>query len=779
MYHEDLSDLIAESIFSLELPGVLEEVAVHALSAPGKEEVLAAQPDGDMERVAERLRLVTEFREMVGVSGVLGLSGLIPLEGVLSRLETASAVLEAEEILAVADTIVIAGAVQDRLASLDDRYGLLKAQAEEIIPLRNLRSRIKSVFDEHGLIRSSASRRLTEIHDRARSVRETIRKRLERVIEDRDLARVVQEDYVTMRNDRYVILLRPEFKGLLDGIVHDHSRSGASVYVEPFHVVELNNQIASMMDEEREEIRRIFVELTQEIRHASGEVAQTYAALRWLDSFQARALYAAETNGVAPVLVEQGFRLMGARHPLLSADEVVPMDVIQSPTTSATIISGANMGGKTVALKIAGIFPLMTRCGILVPAREGTELQPFARIMADIGEEQDIRGRVSSFSGHMLRMKAILEDAGPGDLVLLDELGGATDPDEGSALAMAIVDELMEKGARTVITTHLTHLKAYALSKPGVRNVSVEFHPQTLKPTFRLLYDLPGESHAIATAERIGLPAKVMDRARSYVDKAAGGGSRLIANLREKLADIERLRSELERKQRNLDEELEKVRLERERAVEEFRKEAQEMMKRADKQIVDLQQSLKSGKIRTGPKPQTILAQIKQDVVATLGRPLEKRLDLPEIGSRVKVKTLGREGTVKDILDKSRVEIAMGGLTVRAEVEDLMIIKHGPEKKSASKNEQVGVDMSSASPRWEVNVIGFRVDEALPVVEKALDEALLGGLPSVTIIHGKGTGRLKKAIWEYLTGHSLVKDFHAGEARFGGEGVTVVELATE
>jgi DNA mismatch repair protein MutS2 len=779
MHHEDLSDLVAESIISLELPGVLEEVGAHALSAPGREEVLAAQPDDDTERVVERLRLVTQFKEVIGLSGVLGLGGLVPLEGVLARLAPPSAVLEAEEILAVADTVEVAGAVRDRLANLDDRYDLLRAQAQEIIPLHYLGSRIRSVFDEHGLVRPTASRRLMEIHDRARSVRENIRKRLERVIEDRDLARIVQEDYVTMRNDRYVILLRPEFKGLLDGIVHDHSRSGASVYVEPFHVVELNNQIASMMDEEREEIRRIFVELTQEIRASSSELAQTYAALRWLDAFQARALYAAETNAIAPILAEQGFRLMAARHPLLPVSEVVPMDVIQSPSTFATIISGANMGGKTVALKIAGLFPLMTRCGILLPAQEGTEVQPFARIMADIGEEQDIRGRVSSFSGHMLRMKSILEEAGPGDLVLLDELGGATDPDEGSALAMSIVDELMEKGARIVVTTHLTHLKAYALSKPGVRNVSVEFHPQTLKPTFRLLYDLPGESHAIATAERIGLPARVMDRARSYVDKAAGGGSRLIENLREKLADVERLQSELEHERRNLDEQLQAVRAEREVAAEEFRREAREMMKRAEKQIADIQQSLKSGKMKTGPKPQAVLAQVKQDIVTTLGRPLEKRLDLPEIGSRVKVKTLGKEGVVKDILDKSRVEIAMGALTVRADVEDLVIVKRGPGKKIASKIEHVGVDMSSAGPRWEVNVIGFRVEEALPVVEKALDEALLAGLGSVSVIHGKGTGRLKKAIWEYLTGHALVKDFRTEETRFGGEGVTVVQLVTE
>lgn len=437
------------------------------------------------------------------------------------------------------------------------------------------------------------------------------------------------------------------------------------------------------------------------------------------------------------------------------------------------------MGGKTVALKIAGLFPLMTRCGILLPAREGTEIRPFGRIMADIGEEQDIKGRVSSFSGHMLRMKTILENAGPGDLVLLDELGGATDPDEGSALAMAIVDTLMEQNVRTVVTTHLTHLKAYALSKPGVKNVSVEFHPHTLKPTFHLLYDLPGESHAIATAERIGLPARVMDRARSYVDKAAGGGSRLITGLREKLADMERLQADLEDKRRILDEQVEEARLRKETAVEEFRQEAHELMKRAEKEIHDLQQSLKSGKVKTGSQPQAVLAQVKESIVRTLGTPLAKKIHVPEVGSRVRLTVLGKEGTVKHVLDRGRVEVAMGSLTVIADSDDLVVLNPTPAKKSASKMGQVGVDIPSANPRWEVNVIGFRVEDALPVVEKALDEALLAGLPSLTVIHGKGTGRLKRAVWEYLTGHSLVKDFHAAEARFGGEGVTEVELVSE
>jgi len=441
--------------------------------------------------------------------------------------------------------------------------------------LSALRNRIARVLDERGMVRSSASPRLAEIHERASVVRGRILKRLDKIVKDQDLSRIVQEDYVTLRNDRYVILLRPEFKGLLDGIIHDHSRSGASVYVEPFNVVELNNQVAGISDEEREEIRRIFKELTGEIRDSLDALRQDYEALAELDAEQARALYAIATSSIVPELIDNGFRILGGRHPLLLAggtDSVVPMDVFQVNSTRTTVISGANMGGKTVALKIAGLFPLMVRTGIMVPAREGTQIQPFERIMADIGEDQDIRNRVSSFSGHMLRIKAIIDDVRPGDLVLLDELGGATDPEEGSALAMAILDELAERGARVLVTTHLTHLKAYGLSRPQVKNVSVEFHPVTLKPTFRLLYDLPGESHAIETAERIGLAPHVIAAARKYGDAAAGGSSSLLQSLREKMSEVEAQSRRLEETQRTVDAELAEIRTNRENSVESFAK---------------------------------------------------------------------------------------------------------------------------------------------------------------------------------------------------------------
>ncbi len=782
MSDESVFDVVSESLISLELPAVLDEIAIHALSQPGKAAVLSSFPEHEADRVKFSLDVVTELREMVSLDGPLGLASLLPMEGIMARLDNPAAVLDAEEILSTADLLATARHVQNRLLRLEERFELLRQESLKISGAPLLEDHIRSVFDENGVVRPTASPRLKEIHERTNAMRERIHKRLDAIIRDRDLARVVQEDYITLRNDRYVILLRPEFKGLLDGIVHDHSHSGASVYVEPLHVVDLNNQVASLMDEEREEIYRIFVELTEEIRSERGIILEDYRILAWLDAFQARALYAVATSSVSPVLVSEGFRIIGARHPLLLAGgetEVVPMDLIQDPATKATVVSGPNMGGKTVALKIAGLFPLMARCGVLLPAREGTEIQLFTRIMVDIGDEQDIKGRISSFSGHMLRIKAIVDSASRGDLVLLDELGGATDPEEGSALAMAVMDELISRGAQVLVTTHLTHLKAYALSRRDVNNVSVEFHPTTLAPTFRLLYNLPGESHAIVTAERIGLAPSVVNAARRYADKAAGGSSKLIEGLRQQLAEVENLRRDLAAKRQDLQVELDTVMSKKDSIVEEFRKEARGVIRNAEKQIADLMQSLKVRRTKIAVNPRDTLGRIKEEIVSKLGAPLEKPVALPQVGSRVTLKSLGREGKVKAVLDRGKVEIGIGSLTVRADADDLIVLDQSNIENSSSKKEQVRIDIPRVSPRWELNVIGLRVDEALPIVEKALDEAVLGGLPSLNIIHGKGTGRLKKAVWEYLSGHALVKGFRPGDIRMGGDGVTVVELVFE
>ncbi len=777
-----LDDILEATYESLELPGVLEELARHAQTLPAKECILNTIPKVDLHQIESELDMVVQFVEFVRLEDSLGFLGLIDFFGLFQSLDLPTTVLEVEELLAIKDFADVCESVKRRLSRLDDRLFRLKSPGAALFDLGKLKSTINRVFDETGNIKPNASPELIRINDETRSVRNRIIKRLEQTVNDRDLSRVIQEDYVTLRNDRYVILLRPEFKALLDGIVHDSSRSGASVYVEPLGVVDLNNRVAALADEYRDEIRKIFQRLTQEVRSELDELKENYDILVRLDSFQARALYALATKSVLPELVSDGFRLLQARHPLLlsvSEADTVPMDIIQDEETKATIISGANMGGKTVALKMAGLFPLMTRCSMMIPAREGSKVNPFSRIMADIGDDQNIRGRVSSFSGHMSRIKGIFESVEKGNLVLLDELGGATDPEEGAALAMAIVDELIRIGARVVVTTHLTQLKSYALAKPELKNVSAEFHPETLKPTYRLLYDLPGESHAISTAERIGLPERVLTAARVYADKSAGGSSRLLAELKVKLDEAHNLNVELTRKKDQLDSQLHELSATRDSITQEYVREAREVVRSAEKQLSDLQKSLKAGTLKSPREIKDAVYFIKQDISERLNAPLEISSKVYERGDLVRIKSLRREGRIKTAPERGKLEIAVGKLTFRADPEDVELIQKATAEKNTSKKSVLGVEIPLASPKWEVNVIGMRAEEALPVIEKAIDDAMLGGLGSMRIIHGKGTGRFKTAVSEYLAKQSCIKAFHSGTSQEGGAGVTIIDLIPE
>jgi len=777
-----MSDVVIDSIKALELPGVLEEVSAHARSMPGKLRVLNSFPMTDSSIIAKKLKMALEMKEVLNLNGDFSFSGLVPLEGVFEKLSGLSSVLDPEEILAIRDLLAVSSTVKRKIEDLEERFELIKLYFDRLMSLGQLKAVLKRSLDENGAVKPNASPELIRISDEISALRGRIHKRLDKIVRDRELARVVQEDYVTVRNDRYVILLRPEFKGLMNGIVHDHSRSGSSVYVEPFDVVEKNNRMASLADEERDAILQVYRKLSEEIRASLEHLIGNFEALSELDAYQAKAEYAIKTDCNSPELSEDGFRIIGARHPLLlAADDVnvVPMDVIQDSDTLVTIISGPNMGGKTVALKIAGLFPLMTACGLLTPAKEGTKIGIFSRIMVDIGDEQDIRGRVSSFSGHLVRIKTILELVQAGDLVLLDELGGFTDPDEGAALAMAIIDELKSKQAHVVVTTHLTQLKAYALSTSRTKNVSVEFHPATLKPTFRLLYDLPGESHAITTAETMGLPPNVIMAARHYADTAAGGSAALIASLREKLASLDRTREDIEILRNTIDRELTETRERRAELVETFRKEASELIRKAEKDLSGLKQSLKSGQVKSGREIQDKILEIKQEIVKKLEIPLTKPKKLLEQGATVRIKSLGKQGVLRSSAERGKVDVMVGNVTIRVDPEDLTLIKIPDSKKNSSKKSILGVDIPRATPKWEVNVIGMRVEDALPVVEKAIDNAILGGLTSLRIIHGKGTGRLRQAIAEYLSTHALVLGSRLGLPQEGGAGATIVDLRPE
>ncbi len=663
-----------ESLRALDLDAVLAEAARYAHSQPGKESVCSSAPLQDFDEIKQNLGIVRELKEAAVLDGPMDLHGLIPLQGLLESLENPGAVLEPEDLLAVRDLLALTARTFDWLDRLDPRFQTLKALQAPLEILGDLRQKIERSIDDNGQVRMDASPELAFIGDRLREARENIRKRLDGFVRDKNLMDVVQEDYVTLRNDRYVILMKPHFRGKLDGIVHDHSRSGSSVYVEPFDVVEANNKVAEYADQQRAAVRKLLRDLSDEVRRRKDEITANFEQLVWLDALQARALYALATSSVEPEFVMDGFRIMGGRHPLLlaaSPSDVVPMDVIQDGNTKVVIISGANMGGKTVALKIAGLFPLMIRCSLQLPAKEGTKIQPFGRIMADIGDEQDLRERISTFAGHILRMKSIIESASAGDLVLIDELGAATDPEEGAAIGMALLDCLVEKGVRCVVTTHLSQLKAYAFAHDHAKNVSVEFHPVTHEPTFRLIYDIPGESHAIATAQRIGLPNAVLDRARQYADKFAGGSAKLLSDLRQKIIDYDDLQQQLKNKQQQLDHELAEIQSRKNQVIESFRERCVTLIQDAEKQIADLQKSLKERLPKKNDNPKEKLKQIAERLESELGIPVIRRKSKLAPGAIVRIPSLDKQGKVTEVSEAGVATVAVGKLKVKSQNERL------------------------------------------------------------------------------------------------------------
>ncbi len=764
---------------SLELHSVLEQIAKHAKTEAGANAVLETEPCSSNTHIEKSLKRIKELREVISLDGPMGFGQAPPLSGLLARLQNKAVILDAEDLMVLADMIETSSKIKGALLNLDENYGTLIEIGGAFRNLDHFSARVRFILDEHGVVKSNASPGLQDVRNRMRRSRARIQSALNAVVKDEDLARVVQEDYITIRNDRYVILLKPEFKGLFKGIVHDHSRSGASVYVEPLEAVDINNEIASLADEERSEVRKVFQELTSEARDSIEELKKNYETLVQLDALQAKSIYAQTTDSIEPELVDKGFELLSAKHPLLpfsGPEAAKPMDIIMAPESAGMIISGANMGGKTVALKIAGLFPLMVRHGLMIPAKEGTKVQPFRAIMADIGDDQDIQGKISSFSGHMDRIARILKVAQEGALALLDELGGATDPDEGSALAMAVIDELMAKGAKVIVTTHLTQLKAYAMGAEEVKSVSVEFHPETLEPTYRLLYDLPGESHAIATAERIGVPTSVIERSRKYLHKTSGGSSQLMTLLKEKIDQVDRIKIETEGLEQELKQKIEALDAEKERALESFRNEALSVINTAKQEIAELQKALKTGKIKDASKPRHVIDNLVEKLEDKLGGPLETTPEAPMEGTRAYVKPLGRVAIVEGLAEKGKVMVRLGNVKTRVNIEDLEILGDNAEK-NASKNEQVRIHLPSAAARGEVNIIGFRVEDALPVVEKALDEAIVAGLETLTIIHGKGEGRLKKAVRDHFQGIPYVKKLYGGPIDSGGDGQTVLELS--
>jgi DNA mismatch repair protein MutS2 len=783
----------------LEYDKVRDIVARFAASEPGRTAVLRLLPSSDHGVVAE---LLAETRELLGIFGAGEHPPLDTIRDIgpsLEKLRAAGVLLPPAELLEIAATL----AAVRRLKRFFQRFEgegpgrpaapLLCARAAKITPLKPLEDAVHAAIDETGEVRDSASPELRRVRKLIGRTRDTIMDRLSRILRNEDAKNVVQEQLITVRDDRYVMPLKPNFRQSIKGVVHGHSGSRATLFVEPLEVVEQNNRLAELRMEEREETERILRELSALLAKDAAVIGASVEAAAGIDAVTARARFGAEFKAVVPELSQNGrLSLRAARHPLIvakgrtgtTAQDAVPNDIDLRGNARSLIISGPNAGGKTVILKTIGLLCLMAQAGMPVTAAEGSELPVFGEFFADIGDEQSLEQDLSTFSSHISQIAGILSKAGKDSLVLLDELGSGTDPSEGAALGAAVLTSLLERGCVSVITTHHSVLKLFGAQTDGAVNAAMAFDPETLKPTYRFIPGRPGRSYGLDMAARLGVPDSVVQDARSRLASDVADLDRLLEQVE---LDARMLRSERQQAEHDL------------AAAHRFKAEAEQLLRTAseDTRSAKAKAKQEAGEVLAGLRQKlkelskaplldrTAVTRERQEVEA-LARKLEPAeeeyyaapLTQGEVhpGDRVRMPRLKKTGIVL-FASHDTLEVEADGMKLKLPLREVVLA--GPA---------VVVQRGAAAPGWSaeleereglpdrVNLLGLRVNEALAEVERFIDRAGVQGFPQVMIIHGLGTGALKAAVSAFLKGHPLVASFRSGEPAEGGAGVTVAEL---
>lgn len=706
-------------------------------------------------------------------------------------------VLGPQELTDIADTISGAWRLASFMRKKARPEGVLADIAAAIQSHRTLEQEIGRCISPEGQVRDGASATLARLRAEIRTLQGRIRSRIESIMREADSKRYLQDAIVTVRSGRYVLPVRQEYRSGVPGIVHDQSASGATLFIEPMALVEMGNDLRTMEAQEEEEVERILTQLTAQVAAEGDALNQTVHAAARLDFAFAKARLAMRWGCVRPEISgERWLDIRRGRHPLLDPATVVPIDIWLGREAPALIITGPNTGGKTVTLKTVGLFVLMAQAGLQVPAADGTHLPLCDGVYVDIGDEQSIEQSLSTFSSHMRHIVQILKGVTPKSLVLLDELGAGTDPTEGAALAMALLEHFISVSCLTIATTHYSELKSFAYTEPGVNNASVEFDVATLRPTYRLSIGVAGSSNAFAISERLGLPESIIARAKERLTVEEQKVEELIRNVEadRKRAEqdrkvAEQLRTELEAERAKFDAEREKFRMRKEAILEEARAEASELLRRArleaEQLIAELRKRGASEGVDEARAARQMLVDMEQELTKAAEQtkePVRTAFRTEEItpGMMVRVRSVGRDGEVLTAPDANGyLSVQIGGLKVNVSVRELEQAQTGP----ATPDVRPKPAISEAALRGkamnfhpELDLRGLTADEALDKVEKYLDEALLAGAPSVRLIHGKGTGALRKAVQEYLEVNPLIQSFRLGDPNEGGSGVTVVQL---
>ena len=791
----------------LEFDKLCELLRLRTTCAPGRRAVDALEFGTDRGALEAAFALIREAREWLRGGGELGFGGLVDPQAWIEKIEGPGVVLEPKELLDATSLLETAGWLRVQFREEAATFPLLSAHAASLGDFRDALTAIRRCVLPNGEISDDASPALRRIRASIMQTRESIQKTLKQILRSRNAE--AGEDYVTLRNERFVIPVRAESRRSVPGIVHGASGTGQTIFLEPLETVEANNELTQLAEDEAAEILRILHGLTERLQLVRGALVDAAETIAELDGIFARARFARDFDATMPEFSGAAeLRLVDARHPVLEDKlrredrVVVPMTLALGGAEKVLVISGPNTGGKTVALKTTGLAALAAQSGIPVTAQRAA-LPIFDRVLVDIGDEQSIAADLSTFSAHMLNLKTMLELATPQSLALVDEMGTGTAPEEGAALAVALLDEFRAKNCIVLATTHHDRLKGYASTTPGVVNAAVEFDDVNLRPTYRLMVGVPGGSSGIAIAQRLGIAASVIERARSLLTPESREAADLIAYLHRSRDELDRMQQQMAAERHALEEERKKLRTEwvdrQQRRIKELEAQFAEMQKRFDENIARVIEAVKERELRASlektarRKGQEIRSEAREELNAAVVQAISEsqgdlgtssasqepiRADTLQPGARVRVRGFSRPVIFRR-LDGSSAEIEAGPLRMKVGLDEITGIESTAAAMSApaaSRNVTVTSQAGEGAASGEINVIGMRVEEATDRVDKYLDEAALAHQTRVRIIHGHGTGALRRGLAEFLKTHPLVQHTSFETEEHGGKAITVVEL---
>lgn len=787
--------MIAErALKTLEYDKVRQQVASYCTSSIGKSAIEELVPQTDFDKVVQLLEEMDEGLSILRVKGNVPMGGIFDVRPSARRAQIGG-MLAAIELMEISSTIrasrILRNFIEDIEADEVIEIPHFIAKKEAMPVLTGLQHEINNCIDDNGAVVDSASQTLRSIRQSLRAEEGKVRSKLESLIRGSNASKMLSDTLVTIRNDRFVIPVKQEYRHHYGGIVHDQSSSGQTLFIEPDSVVQANNEIHRLKMKEQVEIERILLALSAMVQEVASDLFNLVKVLGDIDVILAKGKYGQANKCTMPKMNQDGYiRLVRARHPLLPIDVAVPNDIEFGKEITAIVITGPNTGGKTVTLKTVGLCTLMAQAGLPVPALDGSELAVFKQLFADIGDEQSIEQSLSTFSSHMVNIVDILKKFDHESLVLFDELGAGTDPQEGAALAISILDEVHGRGARVMATTHYPELKAYGYNRPGVANASVEFDIETLSPTYRLLIGVPGRSNAFEISSRLGLPESIIDRAKSFTGTDRHEVESMIASLEETrrqseddaershalLVESETLRKELQDKLQAYEERKEaldkKAKEKARKIVDEAKKEAESIIAELREMRKNADQVVKEHELIEARKRLEEATPLDNNKVLKKAAQVKARAQNLVVGDEVKVLSYGQRGTLLEKVSNTEWVVQMGILKMKISDSDLEYIK--PEKEPVLRT--AGVKNRNSHVKLELDLRGERYEDAILRTEKYIDDALLANYGRVSIIHGVGTGALRQGIQSYLKKHKRVKSFRFGEAGEGGLGVTVVEL---